>query len=101
MTERNDILLTDIEEIAFLNGDFLFGVSDQQHIQHILKANKGHYYQSPLIGLGATSLINANIDRALLKQQIKLQLKSDNYQPLEVVIDESFDIFINAEPLDV
>lgn len=101
MTKRDDILLTDSEELQFLSGDFLFGVSDQQHVQHILKANKGHYYQYPLIGLGSADLINGDIDRDFLRQQIKLQLKSDKYQPLSVDIDEDFNIFINAEPLTV
>jgi hypothetical protein len=101
MIKREDILLTDSEDIQFLNGDFLVGVSDQQHVQHILKANKGHYYQSPLIGLGSRDLVNGTFRRDLIKQQIKTQLKSDNYQPLEVVIDESFNIFINAEPLTI
>ena len=101
MTQRHDIILTDNEELQFLVGDFLVGVSDQQHVQHILKAQKGHYYQNPLIGLGANDLINGTIDRDLLKQQIKIQLKSDKYNPLEVFIDEDFDVFINAEPLTI
>jgi len=101
MTQRDDILLTDSEELQFLNGDFLFGVSDQQHVQHILKANKGHYYQNPLIGLGSVDLINGDIDRDFLKQQIKLQLKSDRYRPLTVDIDSDFNVFINAEPLTI
>ena len=61
--QRDDILLTDAEELQFLGGDFLFGVSDQQHVQHILKANKGHYYQHPLIGLGSVDLINGTVRR--------------------------------------
>lgn len=101
MTKRDDILLTDSEELQFLAGDFLVGVSDQQHVQHILKANKGHYYQNPLIGLGSVDLINGDLDRDFVKQQIKLQLKSDNYQPLTVDIDQDFNIFINAEPLTI
>tara|TARA_R110002012_G_scaffold260129_1_gene441789 strand:- start:2020 stop:2325 length:306 start_codon:yes stop_codon:yes gene_type:complete len=101
MTKRDDILLTDSEELQFLAGDFLVGVSDQQHVQHILKANKGHYYQSPLIGLGSVDLINGDLDRDFVKQQIKLQLKSDNYQPLTVDVDQDFNIFINAEPLTI
>jgi hypothetical protein len=101
MTKRDDILLNNDEEIQFLNGDFLLGVSDQQHVQHILRANKGHFYQNPLVGLGADQLINANVNRDQLRQEIKIQLKADNYQPLLVEIDENFDVFINAEPLTI
>jgi len=101
MTQRHDILIDENEELQFLNGDFLVGVSDQNHVQDILKAKKGHYYQHPLIGLGATDLINGDIDRDFLRQQIKLQLKSDKYQPLTVDIDKDFNVFINAEPLTI
>lgn len=98
---RDDILMNDDEELQFLNGDFLVGVSDQQHVQDIMKANKGNYYQHPLVGLGSKTLINANINRDQLRQDIKIQLKADNYQPLDVSIDEDFDVFINAEPMIV
>ena len=101
MTERDDILLNDAEELDFLDGDFLVGVSDQQHVKHILIANKGHYYQSPLVGLGSKDLINGDINRDELRQDIKIQLKADNYRPLDVFIDANFDVFINAEPLTI
>jgi len=99
MTKRDDILLTDDEELQFLGGDFLVGVSDQQHIQHILKAKKGQYYQSPLIGLGIVDFTNGDLDRDLIRQQIRTQLKSDNYLPTEVFITEDFEIFIDADVL--
>lgn len=101
MTQRADILLTDAEDLQFLGGDFLFGVSDQQHILHILKANKGHFYQNPLIGLGVEGLINANVQADELKQDIKIQLKSDNYRVLDFDINTDFEISINAEPLTI
>lgn len=101
MTKRDDILLNESNELEFLAGDFLVGVSDQQHVRHILEANKGHYYQFPLVGLGARDLINGNINRDELRQDIKIQLKADNYRTLTVSIDADFDVFINAEPLTV
>ena len=101
MTQRDDILLNESNEVDFLGGDFLVGVSDQQHVRHIIEANKGHYYQNPFVGLGANDLINGTINRDELRQDIKIQLKADNYRPLQVFIDSNFDVFINAEPLTV
>jgi len=96
---RKDILFN--EDLEVLNGDFSIQESDQQHINHIMRANKGHYYQFPLIGLGGVKLINGNFRMDQLKSDIKLQLKSDNYLTLDVTLNEKNEILINAEPLTI
>ena len=88
---RKDILFN--EDLEVLNGDFSIQESDQQHINHIMRANKGHYYQFPLIGLGGVKLINGNFRMD--------QLKSDNYLTLDVTLNEANEILINAEPLTI
>lgn len=88
-----------IEDVLIQNGDFLVDVSDQQHIQHLLKANKGQYYQWPLIGMGIMQWNNAPINPASIKQQISIQLKADNYRPKKIMVDREFKIFIDAERL--
>ena len=65
---RKDILFN--EDLEVLNGDFSIQESDQQHINHIMRANKGHYYQFPLIGLGGVKLINMSKYRTLEGQNI-------------------------------
>jgi hypothetical protein len=70
------ILNTDIE---VENGDFKIGYSDQQHINHILQAEKGQFYQYPEIGYGTNRLVNANINIQTEKQKIKKTLEDDNY----------------------
>ena len=100
----NDILLEDVanslkEDLIIENGDFKVFNSDQQHIQHILKANPGQYYQHPLVGLGIRNYSGASLSPQRLKQAIKTQLKADDYKPLVIDISEDFVVNIDAERL--
>tara|TARA_R110002020_G_scaffold43903_1_gene127058 strand:+ start:34 stop:336 length:303 start_codon:yes stop_codon:yes gene_type:complete len=93
--DTKDIFLTG-DDITVLNGDFRVTASDQQHIENMLKASPGNYYQYPLVGLGGTDLISASINPSEIKKRIKLQLKADNYKPITVKVSDDFKIFIDA-----
>lgn len=87
------------EDVIIENGDFKVFKSDQQHIQHILKAMPGQYYQHPLVGLGVANYRSASISPQRLKQQIKTQLKADDYAPKLVQVTPDFVVNIDAERL--
>ena len=87
---------TNIEEMQFQGGDFLIKLSDQQHIQHILKASKGQYYQHPLTGLGIDNFKGSSLNPQFLQQEIKTQLKADNIQPKVVDVKPDFTVNIDA-----
>lgn len=104
MAEVADILVAEVpnsikEDVIIENGDFKVFNSDQQHIQHILKAMPGQYYQHPLIGLGAALYRSASISPHQLKQAIKTQLKSDDYIPKVIEVSDDFIVNIDAERL--
>lgn len=84
-----DILIN--EDVEFKNGDFVIGVSDQQHIEHILKTKPGQFYQFPTLGVGVVDLINSSINRQALKQKIKVNLESDNYRINKVEVAGEID----------
>ena len=99
-----DILLEEVpssinEDLTIENGDFKVFNSDQQHIQHILKANKGQYYQSPLVGLGIANYRAASLSPQKLKQDIKTQLKADDFITKVVEVSRDFVVNIDAERL--
>ena len=50
-----------VEDMEIRQGDFFVNDSDQQHIQHILKANPAQFYQNPLIGLGIANFRGASL----------------------------------------
>jgi hypothetical protein len=100
----NDVLVEDVpnsikEDLIIENGDFKVFNSDQQHIQHILKANPGQYYQSPLVGLGIGTKRSASLSPAALRQLIKTQLKADDYQTNVIEVSEDFIVNIDASRL--
>lgn len=51
-----DILID--EDLEFEDGDFAIGISDKQHIKHILKAYKGEFKEFPELGVGIEQMIN-------------------------------------------
>ena len=78
-----DIILD--EDIEFSNGDLRVDDSDTQHINHIMQAEKGQFYQYPRIGAGMnTNIINANLSQIKLNKIIRENLKEDNYRVDEV-----------------
>ena len=102
--EVEDVLVSNVpdsvkEDIIIENGDFKIYKSDQQHIQHILKANPGQFYQHPLVGLAVANYSGASLNPQALKQAIKTQLKADNYKPKVVEVTEDFTVNIDAERL--
>ncbi len=92
-----DILLDTDGDLQIRNNDLYVNESDQQHVEHILRANKGHYRQYPLVGIAVDQNLNGSINPQELKQEIKLQLIADNYTVKQIKIDEDFEISINAK----
>lgn len=85
-------------DIVIAGGDLLVGKSDQQHVEHIIRADRGHFRQWPLLGLGIEKNIKGPINAQELKKAIKLQLKSDNYNVREVQVSrEGKNIAIDAQ----
>lgn len=87
MAEFKDIITDETGDLTLQNGDLLLGLSDSQHVEHIVLADKGHYRQNPLIGVGLARYLNGNINPVALEQEIKTNLEADNYTVNRVEID--------------
>jgi len=85
--EALDIIYTD--DIQVVNGDLKIEYSDQQHINHIIEAEPGKFYQYPDIGYGANKLINSAINVQYEKKAIKKALELDNYIVNEIAIGKN------------
>ena len=91
-----------IDDIAIVGGDLKVIESDQQHVEHILTAKPGHFYQFPTLGVGVNDNKLGNISQQVLKQQIRTNLEADNYRVNKVEITgtiEDFQVQIAAERL--
>lgn len=52
-----DILFTD--NLVIENGDLQIGESTNQHVEHVLIANKSEWKRNPEIGVGITNMLNS------------------------------------------
>jgi hypothetical protein len=95
--KAKDILLDSDEDLAFKDGDFFVGNSDQQHVQHILKADKGHIRQFPLLGVGLLDYVNGAVEPEVIRQLITTNLRNDNYNVKQVLVTNDYRISIDAE----
>ena len=91
---RQDIIMEDVDskhDLKISNGDFSIGVSDTQHVRHILEASQGQYKQYPLIGVDVRSMLNSNMNQST-KRVIGLQLNADGYRPVLISVNDGIRI---------
>lgn len=86
MAEATDILINAERDMFILNGDIAVGLSDPQHIEHLIFARPGQFSQHPTIGASSQDLILANIHKATEKQKIRTTLEDDNYRVNVILI---------------
>lgn len=92
MAEVTDIIFTD--DIQFSGGDFDVDKSDQQHVDHIIRAKPGQFYQFPELGVGIDDFRQGTINKPFLRQQIKDNLEKDNYRVNEIIIEGDLDTLV-------
>lgn len=83
-----DVLLED-GELRIEGGDLVMGESTDQHVAHLLLAQKGEYKQSPLTGIGILNYLNAPVEkktRDMLEREIRLQLEADGAANAQVKV---------------
>ena len=80
----------------FKNGDFAIGDSRKQETEAIMRASKGTFAWSPLIGFAINKRLNAPIIPSEFKQDLKKALKADNIKLTDFAIN-SDGLFINTE----
>ena len=99
--EATDLLLGADNDLQISpTGDFVFDLSDEQHISHILIADKGNFREHPLLGVGIARWLNAPNsfgEETALRNKIIANLSYDNYGGIAIDINGGFDIEINAQ----
>lgn len=90
ITFENDLLIA--------NGDFVLTESDESHIQAILEANKGYFFETPLLGLGIIEQLKGSGNQQEVKQDVRRQLTLDNFSVQIVEVVDS-NLSINAKRL--
>ena len=89
---RQDILLDSNNDLQLYNGDFVIDNSDQQHVEHIVHAQKGEYKNSPITGFGVVNYLKkTNRVKSDFKRDLKIQLENDNYQNPKIDLSDGFE----------
>jgi hypothetical protein len=86
-----DIIIT--TDIQIISGDLMVEISDIQHVEHILKANLGQFYQYPDIGYGINKKLNGTFNPQSETANIKKALDNDSIQADQININASGDNF--------
>jgi len=69
-----DILLDQDGDLSIENGDFKIGESDNRHQEHILRAEKGEYKESPEVGVGISQMLSDDrYDEMMIEMKKQLQ----------------------------
>lgn len=99
----DDMILVQNNEIVDLqieNGDLKIADATNQSIYGIIKAQKGQFYQHPTLGVGIADYENAAIDKRIIAQQIRENLKADDFRILTLDVSANADgISINLEAI--
>lgn len=91
MGSVRDILLLDDGDLAILNGDFVTGYSDQQHIALILQTAPGNWKQNPFLGANLQNDLVGPFSPQDIQAQITLGLQVDSFKNIVVT-------FKNGQP---
>lgn len=71
-------LLMDGSEFLIANGDLVISESTVQHQNHLMVAEKGHYKESPMVGVGILSeLLNDDVDINEIRTRIQREFETD------------------------
>lgn len=81
-----DILTDDnSNDLIFQNGDLVFGLSDAQHIDDLVLANKLWWKEFPAVGADAGDYLGSSGKVQQLAREAKIQLTNDGYTRNDVL----------------
>lgn len=90
-----DLLLNKTGDLDILNGDIIFGYSDNQHQEHILLANKGDYKEFPELGIGINNMLNED-DYMPFLIEAKKNLEYDGMKINNIKFEENGNLNIDG-----
>lgn len=80
MPERFDLQLDDNNALIVKDNDWVFGLSDQQHVKDTINSNPGWWKENFSDGVGVRNYQSGAGQQQVLARSIKQQLESDLYQ---------------------
>jgi len=81
-------------DLQIINGDFVVGPSDNQHVSDIIMSPAGSFKQFPSLGVGVMNYLKSQ-NGLSMEALIKQMLQSDGYQMSQVSADFKNGLNIN------
>jgi len=94
-----DLILDSNNDLKISGGDFAIDQTDDQNIETILTAEKGQFYSSLLLGYGIYKRLLGPLRRNQEKKDIRQSLRQDNYNTIQLEIDNNFTITVDANKI--
>lgn len=96
---RTDILLDEAGDLLIEVGDFVPGISDDQHVELLLSSTKRSIRQYPDIGVGLANYVKKqNTSLADMRRSIEVNLKADEYKVNRLSVDGTGGFIVDYEP---
>jgi hypothetical protein len=92
-----DLVLDLNNDLIIEDGDWVIAQSDDQNIEAILLAEKGQFYEFPLLGYGITRRLFGPFDRLTERKDIREALRRDNYNVKVLNIEGNVGIEVDAD----
>jgi len=84
---RQDILLTDENELQIANGDFAIDDANDQHVALLFDAIKGEIRNDPSLGFGAVRYLKSRVTDVELKRALRVELNKDGYNNAQIELN--------------
>jgi hypothetical protein len=100
MPAYEDFLLDADGDLLIQDGDFVIGLSDEDHMQDLIESFVGWWKEFPAVGVGIKQFQASAGQEQVIERNIKLQLQGDGYDIAIVRVtltsDSKFNIQIDG-----
>ena len=94
-----DILLDDLGDLTFSDGDFSLGESNEQHAILIVNTSPGSWKEYPIIGVGIGAFVSSSGQESTIKRRISVQMEKDGFTNIDVSVVQdgnSYNYYLSA-----
>jgi hypothetical protein len=94
-----DLLLDSNFDVLIENGDLVYGESTRQHQELLILTQHGEWRESPMVGIGAATWLDDELNGANLAAAIKAGFEGDGMTVLtikSVIVDNKWTLTIEA-----
>jgi hypothetical protein len=97
MPAYEDFLLDADGDLLIQDGDFVIGLSDEDHMQDLIESFVGWWKEFPAVGVGIKQFQASAGQEQVIERNIKLQLQSDGYDIAIVRVTATSDSKFNIQ----